>query len=384
MKILHSNLALAGGTFIAILLVSYLFANLYRVPTTSIQTTQTDKAHPILSVAVVSPLFKPLSLDIPASGNVIAWQEAIIGNQVNGLQLNDVLVEVGDEVKQGQVIATFVTDTLQAELDQSTAGVVEAEALFAEAHADANRARTMQTTKTLSAQQVQKYLTAEKTASARLQLALATSKAKRVQLSQAIVRSPDSGVISARSATVGAVPANGEELFRLIRKNRLEWRAEIAFSDLNNLQAGQTAKIFLKNDEVIIGQIRAISPVIDLNTRNTTVFVDLPQTKKLKAGMFIQGAFEVRNTQALTLPYSSIFMRDGFSYVFCVNQDSRIDQIKVSLGRRSGDVIEILDGIDSDAIVVKSGGSFLGNGDLVRIVEDRSIVKSVTMYEVKR
>jgi len=61
-------------------------------------------------------------------------------------------------------------------------------------------------------------------------------------------------------------------------------------------------------------------------------------------------------------------VRDGFSYVFRLNKDQRVSQLKVQIGRRAGDRLEVLGGLDADALLVASGAGFLNEGDLVKVV----------------
>ena len=83
--------------------------------------------------------------------------------------------------------------------------------------------------------------------------------------------------------------------------------------------------------------------------------------------MFARGEFETGSARMVTLPQSAVLMRDGFSYVLRVGADSRVAQTKVTVGRRAGDRIEIVDGIAAPARVVAAGGAFLGHGDLVTV-----------------
>jgi HlyD family secretion protein len=165
---------------------------------------------PALTVAVVQPQPATLPLRVPANGNVAAWQDASIGAETNGLRLAEVRVNVGDVVRKGDLLATFASETVAAELAQLKAAVAEAEATLAEAAANAARARELQQTGALSAQQIAQYLTAERTAQARLEAQRAALKAQEVRLAQTRVVAPDAGVISARSATVGAVTPAGQ------------------------------------------------------------------------------------------------------------------------------------------------------------------------------
>jgi multidrug efflux pump subunit AcrA (membrane-fusion protein) len=112
-----------------------------------------------------------------------------------------------------------------------------------------------------------------------------------------------------------------------------------------------------------------LAPTVDAATRNGLVYVDLPQPGSARAGMFASGEFEVGSSAATTLPQSAVLLRDGFSYVFQIGADNKVQQMKVEVGRRLGERIEIISGLSADAGVVASGAGFLGDGDTVRLVE---------------
>jgi RND family efflux transporter MFP subunit len=324
---------------------------------------------PALSVSTTQPQVSSLPLKIAANGNIAAWQEAIIGTEANGLRLADVRVNVGDVVRKGQVLASFTPDLLQADVAQIRAVVAEAEAALAEAAANAARARELQTSGALSEQQINQFMTAERTAQARLEAQRAQANTQALRLRQTQVLAPDDGVISARSATVGAVLPAGQEMFRMIRQGRLEWRADVASSDLARLKPGMSASVTPTGGAPIAGKLRMVAPTVDSATRNGIVFVDLAPSPGARAGMFASGEFDIGQGQGLTLPQSAVLLRDGFSYVLRVGPDSRVSEAKVAVGRRVGDRIEITGGLDASARVVASGGGFLTDGDTVRVVE---------------
>ena len=161
----------------------------------------------------------------------------------------------------------------------------------------------------------------------------------------------------------------GQELFRLIRGGRLEWRAEVAADDLAKLAPGQRVRVQPAGGDAVEGRVRMVGPTVDPATRNGLVYVDLPRPGAARAGMFARGDFELGSTPALTLPAGAVLLRDGFAWVFKVGADGRVEQAKVTVGRRSGERVEITGGLDAAARVVASGGSFLADGDLVRVVE---------------
>jgi RND family efflux transporter MFP subunit len=321
-----------------------------------------------LTVTVTQPQRGSLPLAVAANGNVAAWQEALVGSEAAGLRLVEVAVNVGDRVRRGQVLARFAADMQQADLAQARAALAEAEALNAEAGANAQRARDLATSGALSAQQVNQYLTAERTAQARLEAQRAALKVQQLRLAHTQVLAPDDGLISARSATVGAVVGAGQELFRLIRQGRLEWRAEVAAADLALLQPGMAVRVTPAGGAAVAGRVRMVAPTVDAATRNGLVYVDLPQPGAARAGMFARGEFQIGSSAALTLPASAVLLRDGFSYVFQLAADSKVRQVKVGVGRRLGENVEITAGLDPAARVVTAGAGFLGDGDIVRVV----------------
>ena len=329
-------------------------------------------AKPALTVAVTTPQPAMLPIRVSANGNIMAWQETSIGAEANGLRLVDVKVNVGDVVRRGQALAVFASDTVTAELAQSRAAVAEGEAALAGAKDNARRAHELQTTGAMSAQQIQQYITAEHTARARLEATQAAERTQQLRLAQTQVLAPDDGVISARNATVGAVVPAGQELFRLIRRGQLEWRAEVAASDLAKLKPGQVARMTPVGGEMIEGRVRVVAPTVNIQTRNGLVYVDLPLDAPARVGMFARGEFDIGAGRMITLPQSAVLLRDGFTYVMRIGSDSKVIQTKVTAGRRVGDRIEITGGIGASARVVASGGAFLGDSDLVRVVENSS------------
>jgi RND family efflux transporter MFP subunit len=326
---------------------------------------------PALSVAVTTPQAASWPLVVAANGSITAWQEAILGAEAAGLRLTEVHAQVGDRVKRGQLLAQLQTSTLKADLAATRAGLAESRAVAAEALANAERARALQESGAISAQQILQYVTAEQTARARAQALQARLEADQVRLAQTRVLAPDDGIISARAATLGAVVQPGQELFRLIRQGRLEWRAEVAASDLGRIARGQPVNLQAVGGAPLRGTVRMVAPTVDAATRNGIVYVDLPRdvaAGAAKAGMFARGEFELGATRGLTLPQGAVLLRDGFAYVFRVGADNKLAMTKVSTGRRQGDRVEITAGLDAQARVVASGVGFLGDGDTVRVV----------------
>ena len=329
----------------------------------------TTQPQPALVVAVVTPTRADVADRLPANGNITAWQEASVGTEIGGLRLAEVRVNVGDLVKKGQVLAVFSIDTVRADLANAEAALAEAQATLAEAQANAARARQVQGSGALSALQIGQYLTAETTAAARAQSMSAQVRSQQLRLQQAQVLAPDDGVISVRNATVGAVLPVGQELFRMIRRNRLEWRGEVTATEFDKIRVGQRVEVIAANGARLEGRVRMLAPTIDPQARTGLVYVDLPVGSSARAGMFARGEFVLGQSAALTVPQQALVVRDGFHYVFELKADSRVVQRRVQIGRRVGDRIEITGGLQPDARVVAAGAGFLNDGDLVKLTQ---------------
>lgn len=325
-------------------------------------------ARPALSVSLVAPQRVDWPQTLTANGSVAAWQEALIAPEISGYRITQILVDVGDRVKKGQALAHIADDVVASELAEARAAVTELAASAAEARGNAARARELREKGFYSAQQALQYQTTEQTSDARLAAARARLQAAEVKMGKTVVRAPDDGLISARSAVVGSLTQNGEELFRLMRGGRIEWRAEVPAAEIGRLSPGVMATVTGPDDAQVAGRIRTIAPGIDANTRNGRVFVDLPADAPLKAGMFARGEFELGRTAALVLPQAAVVLRDGFAYVFRLEGEDRVVQTKVAPGRRLGQQVEIVEGLSPQARVVASGAGFLADGDVVKVV----------------
>ena len=248
---------------------------------------------------------------LAANGSIIPWQEAIISAQVQGLRISEVKVSIGDQVQQGDVLVT---------LDNFARGSDEPGSL---------------------------------------------------RTAQARVVAPDSGIISAANASVGSISQPGVELFRLIRKGRLEWRADLTAEELMLIRNGMIAAVTVGEGRVIKGTVRAISPSVNPQTRYGYALVSLPDSAGIVAGAFTRGTFDVsggaRSLQSL--PQSALMQRGSMTYVLVVGADNHVHERAVTAGQRNADRVQIKQGLKANEPVVESGGAFLTEGDVVQVVK---------------
>ncbi|MFZ6730715.1 efflux RND transporter periplasmic adaptor subunit [Undibacterium sp. Ji42W] len=352
---------------------------------TASASASATKVKPALTVTTTKASSGNLVIKLAANGSVAAWQEALIGSEATGLRIQELHANIGDVVQRGQLLVSFASETVKADLALAQASLAEAQANLADAAANAERTRSLQSSGALSAQQVGQYLTAEQTAKARVESAKASVEAQQLRMRHTRVLAPDSGIITARAATLGSVVGNGAELFRMIRQGRLEWRAEVTASEMAKIMPGTEAIVTAPGGTQWKGKVRVVSPTVDAQTRMGLVYVDLvpdanstakPQAATaslaFKPGMYAKGDFVMGSSQALTIPQQAVVVRDGFSYAFRVNADNRVTQIKLQTGRRvsnaQGDLVEVVSGLNADSTIVSSGAGFLNDGDTVKVV----------------
>ncbi|MCU0765969.1 MAG: efflux RND transporter periplasmic adaptor subunit [Gammaproteobacteria bacterium] len=320
-----------------------------------------------LTVSTVAPRVEHWPVSIPAHGNLAAWQEAIVAAETGGLRVVALLADVGDTVRQGQALAQLSQDAVLADVALQEARVAQARAALSEAQANAERAREASGRPAMSEQQAKQYLVGEESAKANLRAAEAQLRSQQIRLDQTHIRAVDDGVVATRAATLGAVVQAGTELFRLVRQNRVEWRAEVMAEQLARIQPGQPARVRLAGGETVEGTVRVASPTFDPATRMALVYVDLPAAGAARPGMFARGEILVAAAPALTVPESAVVLRDGKSYVFVVGPERRVAGREVATGRRATNRVEVVSGLGTDERVVSRGGAFLADGDAVRV-----------------
>ncbi len=188
------------------------------------------------------------------------------------------------------------------------------------------------------------------------------------EIQQTVIRAPDDGLISGRNAHIGDITAAGRPLFSMIRRNRLELRAQVCDLDLPRFKAGQPVRISTREDEPgkVVGKVMLVSPQVDPTTRLGTVRIALPANAGLKPGMFVRGQVLLGHRQALVVPVSSLVTRNGASFVFTLDGRRAVSR-PVKVGAPGDDVVEVTSGLSPGEPVVAAGARFLSDNDTVRV-----------------
>lgn len=306
------------------------------------------------------------TVSIPAQGEVLPWEVAIVSAKTNGISATEISVVEGDSVRKGQVLARFDDRLLKAELAQAKANLALAESNLQLAASNLKRFEQLKIKQTLSEQEFEQVSTQAATATATRDQAAAAVSLAQIKLTDATVVAPDDGKILERNIESGKVPASGEALFRLLRQHKLEWVVQIDAADLDRVKPAMLAQINVANNKTLTGKIRSVSPQLTSSSRLAKIRVVLDGAPDVAVNTYADGKIIVGNAQAIILPADTLVIKDGKTWIFRVKSNA-VEQVLVTLGRRLGQEIEILSGINVGDVVVLEGAGFLNNGDKIAV-----------------
>ena len=348
-----------------------------------------------VTVARVQP--REFVENLAVSGSLVPREEILIGPEIEGLRVLEILVEEGAQVRRGQVLARLVAATLDAQLAQNdatlarnAAATAQARSAIAEAEARLNEARNAMSRTTIlknsghvSEAVYDQRESAFKLAEAQLVAArdgLKASEAERAQIeaqrrelewrrSKTNVTAPADGVISHRKARIGGMAAlvTQEPMFRMIENGDIELDADVPQSHMSRLAVGQKARVAIPGSGGVAGSVRLISPAVERSTRLGQVRILLDKDANLRIGTFARGEIEVARGNGLAVPRSAVlFGKSGPSVQ--VIENHTVATRAVTLGLSETDAIEIKSGVGEGTLVVAKSGTFLRNGDRVNPV----------------
>ena len=331
-------------------------------------------------------------------GTLVARDEVMVAPEVDGLAIVDILVEEGDRVERGQVLARLNRAALEVQLAQNTAQIAKADAVIAQAKAliaDADaqrqqaksslgRTQSLRATGFSTAEVFDQKVAASRSADAKLdqqrdllnvQLADKQSiQALRedimLRLARSEIKAPRAGIVSRKNAKIGAMaPMAGSPLFHIIADGAIELEAEVAETDLTRIQRGQPAAVTLAGVvEPAAGTVRLVLPEVDKAARVGKLRIAMKDSSRLTIGTFARASVETARRAGLTVPLSALtFSRDSATVQTIVA--GAVVTRPVTIGLISGTKAEILSGLDENDVIVARAGSFLREGDQVRAVE---------------
>lgn len=322
-----------------------------------------------LAVSTTSPRAEQFARTVVATGSVYAWQEAVIGPEVGGYRVAAVNVDVGDKVRKGQALVRLAGEMLTAEVAAKKAAKAQADAQLITAASNLRRAESILTSGAVSDSEHERLKAEQLAAQARVEAAASDLESSRLKLQYTRVIAPDDGVITSRTVVVGQIAQAGGEMLRLLRQSRVEWRAEVPEGRVREIKAGQAARVTTADGTQLVGKVRTVAPTVQAGTRTALIYVDLPKSDNARPGMFARGEIETSRSAAATLPLASVVVRDGYSYVFVVNDKQGVERRRIEVGTVRNGRVEVLSGLEPTARVVERGAGFLKDGDRIRVVE---------------
>ncbi len=348
------------------------------------------------AVTVVQAAERELTEQTIVTGTLVPRHEILVSPEIEGFRIAEVLAEEGDLVEKGQVLARLTRDVLETQLAQNDAQraraeagvaqarsqIVQAEAAHFEAQQALERARALMKSGNTTEAVLEQRIAAARTAEGRLSAArdgLRMAEAERTaaeaqrreiewRLSRTEVRTPAAGIVSRKTARVGATAsAAGEPLFRIIAQGEIELEGEVPETEMPRLKEGASAEVRVTAQEVVTGRVRNLFPEVDRATRLGKVRIALPKHPALRIGAFAQGTIEVARSTGVAVPTSAVLYAPEGPRVMAVVND-RVELRRVRTGLAAGSFVEIVEGLKAGEWVVARAGSFLRDGDIVRPV----------------
>jgi len=322
-------------------------------------------------VTVLVPGTTMVADAITAPGSIAAKRDEPVGVQGEGGRVTAVLVEPGQRVGAGQVLARIDRQVQEQEIAQLAAGVRQAEADARLAEANLARAESLVAKGFISRADIDQRTAARDGALARVNVAKAQLGAARERAERLDVRAPSAGLILARNVETGQVVGPGTgALFRLAAGGTLEMRAQLAEQDMARLKTGMAATVTpVGGAEGFKGRIWLLDPVIDPNTRQGIARIELDYTPGLRVGAFARARIEAGEAQRPLLPQSAVLADAEGNFVYVLGKDDRAVRRAVTVGSITDAGVGIATGLTGSERVVASAGAFLKPGDRIKPVK---------------
>jgi len=328
------------------------------------------------------------------SGTLVAREEAQVAARIDGLTIVELDAEDGDPVKEGQVLARLdrtQLDALMAQNDAATkradAAIDQARSLIAQsqaqvqfANSDFDRAHKL-AEGVMAVSTIEQREMAMKTAQAQLAAAknaLTVSEADRksrdaerqelqVRIDRTEVRAPVAGIVSRRSAKLGAsASTSGEPLFRIIQDGAIDLEADVPEQSLARLAVGMPAQLKLPGvDGPVLGRVRLVNQEVDKASRTGKVRIALEDASRAHLGAFASGQIELARRDGVGVPAAAL-EQDGERARLDIVRDGKVEVRQVKAGIADDGWVEIQTGVADGESVVARAAAFLRAGDRVR------------------
>ena len=319
-------------------------------------------------VTVISPGETAVDRVVTATGSLAARVDMPVGVVGEGGEVRQVLVQPGDWVGAGQVLAV-IERSVQTEQIKSLAAQVEvarADAKLAQAQLD--RAKSLVGRGFISAADIDQRTATRDAAIARVNVAAAQLGEQRARTGRLDVRAPAAGLVLTRAVEPGQVVAGGTgALFRLAKGGEMEMLAQVSEADLQLLRVGNSAAVTpVGGTDKFAGRVWQVSPVVDPQTRLGVARIAIPYNRAIRPGGFAAATIVSGSGQAPVLPESAVQSDDKGNYVYIVGAGNKVERRGVTVGQVSDAGVAVTSGIAGSEKIVASAGAFLTPGQVVK------------------
>jgi RND family efflux transporter MFP subunit len=355
----------AGVAIVAVLLVAwYLYSG--RSAQTA-QNTQQQRASQLPTVTVAVPGRRAIEQQISGTGSLAAKREMPVGVAGEGGMVTRVLVEPGDWVAAGQVLAE-IDRSVQAQ----TAQQLEAQVRVARADADlaqANleRAERLVSNGFVSKADLDQRRATRDAARARVRVAEASLAETRARNRRLDIRAPAAGLVLTRGVEPGQIVSSGSgTLFRLAMGGQMEMRAQLSEDVLHSIHPGSRATVVpVGTTRQFVGQVWQVSPIIDTQTRQGVARIALSYDPALRPGGFATATIIGGTVVAPLLPQAAVQSDTKGNFVYILNAKNEAVRVPITTGEVSDQGVAITSGLKGDERVVLTAGAFLNPGQKV-------------------
>ena len=361
-----------------------------------------DPAVTLPAITVSAVQMRPLTDRVIASGFVAAVEDVHVQPLVSGEAVQALLVDVGDTVTEGQVLARLEATELDlqrselaanraasmAAIAQAEANLIEARANAAEAQRVADRSAALRVQGNIAQAQADQAASALESAQARVRVAELGIESAQAQIDvidaqlatlelrvgRTEVRSPTAGLVVARNATVGQIASGGgQPMFEIVRDGQMELRAEVAEADISRLAPGMTATLTtVGGGTPLAGTIHLVEPVIDRQSRLgiARIALDDETAGPVKVGMFLTADITIRQGEVLSVPVTAVGAGPEGATVMRVSAEGLVERVPVVTGMRDAGFVEIVSGVAPGDLVVTRAAAFVRAGDRIRPISE--------------
>ncbi|KQS03930.1 secretion protein HylD [Sphingomonas sp. Leaf357] len=331
-------------------------------------TAVAAKKEELPNVSIVVPGSKIVPRVVSATGSLAARREMPVGVAGEGGMVTRVLVEPGQWVQSGQVLAQ-VDRSVQSQTAASLAAQINvARSDAAIAQSELKRAESLVDRGFISKADLERKAATRDAALARVNVAQATLGEQRARNGRLDIRAPAAGLILTRSVEPGQIVSSGSgTLFRMAKGGEMEMRAALSEADLAGLPVGVAASVTpVGASQSFKGQVWQVSPVIDPTTRQGIARIALSYDPGLRPGGFAAAQITSGGARAPQLPNSAIQSDAAGNYVYVLDAQDRVVRRQITLGGVSDEGVMVASGLSGTERVVLSAGAFLSPGQKVK------------------